>query len=300
MNVASVSKRVLITGIEGFTGYYLQSHLEQEGFEVIGTSQKKDEKYIHLDITQKDSIVNVLKAVNPDYIIHLAGISFVGHGSALDFYNVNTIGAHNLLEAAVETGCTPKKIILASSATVYGNQNTEVLDETLCPGPVEHYGISKYAMECIATQYFDVLPIIIARPFNYTGKGQSLDFVIPKIVQYYKEKREVIELGNIHVAREFNSVQYVCRAYGKLLTSDAHSLVVNICTGRIVTIEDILAMMNEIAGYTIKVSTNTALIRHNEIPVLRGSPERLYSIIGKIEDMPLYYLLKEMYGEWSC
>jgi nucleoside-diphosphate-sugar epimerase len=297
MNVVSASKRVLITGIEGFTGYYLQKHLEHEGFEVIGTSHKKYEKFIHLDITQKDSCVAVLKAVNPDYIINLAGISYVGHGSALDFYNVNTIGAHNLLQAVVEIGTTPKKIILASSATVYGNQHTEVLDETLCPKPVEHYGISKYAMECIASQYFDILPIIIARPFNYTGRGQSLDFVIPKIVQHYKEKREAIDLGNIHVAREFNSVYYVCRAYGKLLTSDARSVIVNICTGRIVTVENILAMMNEIAGYTIRINTNPALLRHHEIPILRGSTERLYSIIGHLEDMPLVDLLKEMYGE---
>jgi nucleoside-diphosphate-sugar epimerase len=295
MNVVSASKRVLITGREGFTGYYLQKHLKQEGFEIIGTSQKNDATFVSLDITQKESVIAVLKAVTPDYIINLAGISYVGHGSALDFYNVNTIGAHNLLEAIVEIGYTPKKIILASSATVYGNQHAEVLTETLCPKPVEHYGISKYAMECIASQYFDMLPIIIARPFNYTGKGQSLDFVIPKIVQHYKEKRDTIDLGNIHVAREFNSVHYVCQVYSKLLASDARSFIVNICTGRVVTLENILAIMNEIAGYTITVQTNPALVRHNEIPVLRGSLERLYSVIGTIEDMPVRDLLKEMY-----
>ena len=89
----------------------------------------------------------------------------------------------------------------------------------------------------------------------------------------------------------------MCRAYGKLLTSDARSVIVNICTGRIVTVENILAMMNEIAGYTIRVNINPTLVRHNEIPILRGSTERLYSIIGHLEDMPLVDLLKEMYGE---
>ncbi len=65
---------------------------------------------------------------------------------------------------------------MASSATIYGNQGLEVLDESLCPIPANHYGASKYAMECLVKNYFTKLNIIITRPFNYTGVGQAEHF----------------------------------------------------------------------------------------------------------------------------
>ena len=211
-------KKVLITGIDSFTGAHLSSYLKSFGYDIYGTSLFSigDKKY-KCDITLKDDILTVLREIVPDYIIHLSGISFAAHGNNEDFYKVNVIGTTNILDALVELDLSLKKVILASSATVYGNQGLEVLDESLCPKPANHYGASKYAMECLAAGYFDKLPIIITRPFNYTGIGQAEHFLIPKIVSHYKDKKETIELGNLNVSREFNDVEFVCEVYKRLL-----------------------------------------------------------------------------------
>lgn len=182
--------KVLITGIDSFTGKYLSTFLEDKGYEIYGTSLSKsgDKKFI-CDITSKNDVLNVLKEVEPNFIIHLSGISFAAHGKNEDFYKVNTIGTTNILDSILELNQNPSKLILASSATIYGNQGKEVLDESLCPIPANHYGASKYSMECLSKGYFSKLPIIITRPFNYTGSGQAEQFLIPKIVKHFKEKK---------------------------------------------------------------------------------------------------------------
>lgn len=191
-------KKVLITGIDSFTGKHLSSHLQKAGYDVYGTSFfKADEKKYQCDITKKDEVQNVLKVVQPEYFIHLSGISFAAHSNNEEFYRVNTIGTLNILESFQELNLHPKKIILASSATVYGNQSVELLDESLCPKPTNHYGASKLAMESLAANYFSKLNIIITRPFNYTGVGQQEQFLIPKIVKHFKEKKNSSSLGTL-------------------------------------------------------------------------------------------------------
>jgi nucleoside-diphosphate-sugar epimerase len=111
-------------------------------------------------------------------------------------YDINFFGTLNILDALVELGQRPAKIVLASSANVYGNPPVEVIDESVCPMPVNHYAISKLAMEFMARTYFDRLNILITRPFNYTGVGQGDNFLIPKIVRHYQEGKTEIELGN--------------------------------------------------------------------------------------------------------
>jgi nucleoside-diphosphate-sugar epimerase len=291
-----MSNKVLITGIDGFTGKHLSHYLEQSCFDVYGTSlfNSGDKKH-KCDITQKSKILDVLEIVEPDYFIHLSGISFAAHGNNEDFYKVNTIGTTNTLDAFVELKRKPRKIILASSATVYGNQGLEVLDESLCPKPANHYSASKYAMECVAQTYFTKLPIIITRPFNYTGVGQAEHFLIPKIVKHFKEKKKVIELGNLDVSREFNDVGFVCEVYEKLLCSDAKAKIVNIASNNGIKLLDVIAMMEEIAGYKIEVHVNPVFVRKGEITSLTGSSDLLFDLIGQVEQRKFSEVLREMY-----
>jgi GDP-6-deoxy-D-talose 4-dehydrogenase len=289
-------KKVLITGIDSFTGAHLSSYLKSFGYDIYGTSLFSigDKKY-KCDITLKDDILTVLREIVPDYIIHLSGISFAAHGNNEDFYKVNVIGTTNILDALIELDLSLKKVILASSATVYGNQGLEVLDESLCPKPANHYGASKYAMECLAAGYFDKLPIIITRPFNYTGIGQAEHFLIPKIVSHYKDKKETIELGNLNVSREFNDVEFVCEVYKRLLECEANAETVNISSNKGIELLNVIDMMNKIAGYKIKVKVNPEFVRKDEIKSLTGSPEKLFRMIGKIEQKNFEETLKDMF-----
>jgi GDP-6-deoxy-D-talose 4-dehydrogenase len=281
-------KKVLITAINSFTGIHLEKYLLKEGFEVVGTTSNS------CDISKIEDIIDVLNETKPNIIIHLAAISFVGHNNDEDFYKINTIGTINLLNAILEVDLEIQKVILSSSATVYGNQGLEVLDESLCPIPANHYGASKYAMECLAKNYFDKLPIIITRPFNYTGVGQAEHFLIPKIVKHFKEKKEFIELGNLDVSREFNDVLYVCEAYKRLIESNVRSEVVNIASQNPILLLDIIKILNKISGYEIKVKVNQQFVRKDEIKTLIGSNKKLLNIIGNIEYKAIEETLKDM------
>ena len=289
-------EKVLITGIDSFTGKHLARYLEDSDFDIHGTSlfHKSHKKYL-CDITKTEEIKIVLKDVKPDYIIHLSAIASPAYGNHEEFYKVNTIGAINILDSLLELNQNPSKVILVSSATVYGNQNLEILDESLCPNPSNHYALSKYAMESLAKTYFDKLNIMITRPFNYTGVGQTENFLIPKIVQHFKEKKSQIELGNLEVSREFNDISFVCEVYKRLLKSDATSQIVNIASNRGVKLLDIIKLMNEIASYEIKVVVNPAFVRKGEIKSLTGSTDKLFDLVGQIEQQTLRNTLLDMY-----
>lgn len=283
MKMDSLSNIVLITGINGFTGKYLKKYLSERNFQVFGISnvvQEKDENTYPCDINNLLELTQIIQKIQPDFIIHLAAISFVQHTDIEEMYKVNVLGTQNLLDACLSIKSKIKKIILASSATVYGNQNTEVLHEELAPNPNNHYGISKWAMEQVAKNYFQDLPIIITRPFNYTAPGQEKHFIIPKIAQAFTEKRPIIELGNIDVYREYNSIEFVCDCYYQLLIIEQKSEIVNICSGKTYSIREILQKFTEITNHSIEVKINPEFVRKNEIFRLSGDPKKLNSIIN--------------------
>jgi len=296
MRLALASKKVLIFGIDGFTGKHLSDYLKESGYDVYGTSySESSEKVFKVDITYKADIDMVLREVLPEFIIVLSGISFPAHGHNEDFYTINTLGTINILDVLSLLNINPKKIIMASSATVYGNQGLETLDESLCPKPTNHYGASKYAMESMVANYFKAFNIILVRPFNYTGTGQDENFLIPKILKHYKELKKEIELGNLDVSREFNDISYVCEVYKSLLESDVKSEIVNICSNRGIKLLDVIDMMDEITGYKIEVKINPAFMRKDEIKTLTGSPKKLFEFIGRIEQKAFKDTLREMF-----
>lgn len=82
------------------------------------------------------------------------------------------------------------------------------------------YSVSKLAMEYLAN-IFPKLPIIIARPFNYTGLGQSKKFLIPKIVDHVLHHASSIRLGNIEIERDWSDVRFIVQAHARLLDTPA-------------------------------------------------------------------------------
>ncbi len=294
---AVFKERVFITGISGFTGIYLEKYLTEKGFEVFGTTLKepKSSNHFNCNILEEDALYAILKDIKPAYIVHLAAISFVASEAKLKIYNVNILGTTNLLEAINRLDYTPKKILIASSAAVYGNIEGE-LDETMCPQPVNHYGNSKLVMENMSKLYFDNQNIIITRPFNYTGAGQESHFLVPKIVSHYKKNYKEIALGNIDVYREFNDVDYVVACYTRLLTSNIKSEIINVCSGTAINIKHIISEMNRLAKYKIKVTVNPDFVRKNEIKMLKGSTKKLMASLGDLSnENTIEHTLQKMY-----
>ncbi|WP_435624059.1 GDP-mannose 4,6-dehydratase [Flagellimonas sp.] len=288
---------VLITGIDGFTGNHLESFLLGHGFEVYGTTFSKPQKKNHLqcNILDFERLKEIISSVNPDYVIHLAAISFVASQEITRMYETNIIGTTNVLEALLELKIPVKKVVVASSAAVYGNVG-EVLSEEMCPKPINHYGNSKLGMENMTANYFNSLDIIITRPFNYTGLGQESNFLVPKIVEHFKERKKTIALGNLNTFREYNDVNFLVESYCKLLSSDFRSGAVNISSGETYSIANILNLMEDISSHKMQIEVDERFVRKNEIVELKGSPEKLKQIIGEFDKkFSLRKTLKEMY-----
>jgi len=292
-----INGSVMITGIDGFTGNHLESFLVSQGLEVYGTtfSKPRSKNHLQCNILDFGGLKETISSINPDYVIHLAAISFVASQEITRMYETNIIGTTNVLEALMELNIPVKKVIVASSAAVYGNVGNE-LSEEMCPKPVNHYGNSKLGMENMTANYFDVLDIIISRPFNYTGLGQETNFLVPKIVQHFKEKKRTIALGNLNTFREYNDVNFLVECYWKLLLSDFKSEVVNIASGETYSISNILNLLEFISSHKIQIKVDERFVRRNEIVELKGSPEKLKRMIGESnKNFSLKKTLQEMY-----
>ena len=282
--------RTLVTGLGGFTGRYLQFELEAHGHTVVG---------LNSDLTDPDAVAAEIAQVQPEAVVHLAGIAFVGHGNANAFYEVNLIGTRNLLEALAQHAPDVRSILLASSANVYGNRSEGVLSEDATPAPTNDYAVSKLAMEQMARLWVDRLPLFIVRPFNYTGVGQDEKFLIPKIVAHFREKRPVIELGNLDVWREFGDVRSVADTYRKLLEHCPVGETLNICTGQTYSLREVVALCEKITGHSLEIRVNPKFVRANEVRVLTGDNCRLNGVIGDGKSHNLEETLQWMLHEES-
>lgn len=287
-----IKKTILITGITGFTGKHLETFYLSKRFEVYGTTFSKPKKSTHFfcNITQKKDVENLLEKIKPDYIIHTAAISYVAESDQESMYKVNVFGTINLLDTIVSLKINPKKIIIVSSAAAYGSIG-ETLSEKMCPKPLNHYGNSKLVMENMVSNYYNKLNIVITRPFNYTGLGQKEKFLIPKIVKHFKEKAKIIQLGNIDVYREFNDVNYLINCYDLLLNSKFQSDIVNVCSGKIYSIREVLALMEDISSHKIEIKVNPQFVRKNEIKILKGSTTLLFN---SLKTQPKEFNLKDV------
>ncbi|MFC5551805.1 GDP-mannose 4,6-dehydratase [Massilia aerilata] len=292
-------KRALITGLRGFTGYYMARELSEAGYHVHGTvlpGEPTGPDIFAVDLLDRAAVAAAIEQVRPDVVVHLAAIAFVAHNDADQMYRVNVVGTRNLLEALAASAHKPSSVLLASSANIYGNADVPVIDESVAPNPANDYAVSKLAMETMARLWMDKLPITIARPFNYTGVGQTENFLLPKIVSHFRKEARRIELGNLAIARDFSDVRMVAKSYRRLLAEAPAGQVFNVCSGQPHTLESLIDMMSEIAGYRIEVHVNPAFVRANEVLTLTGSNARLAAVIGKIEPTPLLETLRWMYS----
>jgi nucleoside-diphosphate-sugar epimerase len=140
------------------------------------------------------------------------------------------------------------------------------------------------AMEHMVRTWFDRLPIVMTRPFNYTGRGQSERFLVPKIVSHFVRKEAQMELGNLDVARDFSDVRTVAQVYRALLESDAApGEVVNVCSEHPFTLRQVVQLVREASGHDLEIRVNPAFVRKNEVKVLAGSARKLRRLVPGVQ-----------------
>jgi nucleoside-diphosphate-sugar epimerase len=266
--------KLLITGSRGFTGLALIEHCKNSNIDFIELKS---------DLTDYKSLEAEITLLNFDYIVHLAGISNTFHDNGIEYYNIHVIGTENLLKVIYNNKIRIIKIIISSSAYIYGNQDAIFINENALPSPNSHYAISKFAMEKLVLTYNCRLPIIITRPFNYTGINQKNNFIIPKLIQYYlSNELNNIELGNLYVRREFNDINFVIKIYIALIKFGKINNVYNICSGNSYNIIELIDIIEK-TNYNqkrnkIKYNISKKFSRENEILNLVGDSGKLKNL----------------------
>jgi nucleoside-diphosphate-sugar epimerase len=268
---------VLITGVTGFTGPYLRTALASRNYAVVGIA---DRGVSHagdrvLDLLDRAAVRRAVQELRPDYIVHLAGVSFPAHDSPEDFHRIHEDGSRNLLEAVADCAHACRKVVLASSAYVYGCSTEVEIAETAPLAPVDPYGKSKLRMELLAQAFFDRVAVLLVRPFNYTGVGQSERFIIPKLVAHFRRRAAEIELADTSVTREFLDVRDVADIYVDLIESGARSEAVNLASGVGHTVDSVIERLTALTGVAPRIARNSALDRKTAVQRLVGSPDKL-------------------------
>ncbi|HEF5873109.1 TPA: GDP-mannose 4,6-dehydratase [Burkholderia cenocepacia] len=298
------SRRAFVTGLTGFTGRYMAERLQAAGYDVWGTvapgaPRPADPAFAHctllpVDLLDAQAMRAAAADARPDAVVHLAARAHVAQDEPSQTYAVNIVGTRNLLAALAGLDRRPSAVLLASSANIYGNSTAGVLDETVAPAPANDYAVSKLAMEYAAKLWADRLPIVIARPFNYTGVGQSDAYLLPKLVAHYASNAPRISLGNLDVSRDFSDVRDVTAAYLKLIEAAPAGETFNVCSERAYSLKEVLAMLSRIAGYVIDVTIDPRFVRHNEVKSLSGSRDKLRRAVGELPVTPLDQTLRWM------
>jgi nucleoside-diphosphate-sugar epimerase len=264
--------KILLTGAEGFTGKLFDERARNAGHDVHA---------LQADLTDPVAVRQEVLSVSPDAVVHLAAISFVGHEHDDAFYAVNVVGTTNMLNVLTQLPRSPQRVLLASSANIYGDSTHSPIDEAQPAAPVNHYATSKMAMEMMAQTYVGRLNLVITRPFNYTGPGQNENFLIPKLVAHFAARAPSISLGNLNVEREFNDVQMVCDAYLLLLQHAEPGETYNICSGKPYALELVIDILKRMTSYSPKIEVDPAFVRMNEVHRLCGDPSKLQALFSK-------------------
>ncbi|MCX6809677.1 MAG: GDP-mannose 4,6-dehydratase [Candidatus Berkelbacteria bacterium] len=234
--------KILITGGSGFVAKYLAQELK--GADVLLADIREDtkKKVIGLDITKLSAVESLLKKFKPDQIYHLAAISSPRIAGEAKIREVNIGGTENLLKAARKYA-PGVRILLVSTGYVYG-ECLKPASEGQKLNPIGPYAKSKAEMEKLALKNYKDLDIVVVRPFNHSGQGQQLGFVLPdlaKQIKLFKQKRiSKIHSLNLDNARDLLHVKDVVRGYKLLMQKGKKHEIYNISSGKAVEIRKVL------------------------------------------------------------
>jgi GDP-4-dehydro-6-deoxy-D-mannose reductase len=274
--------RALVTGATGFVGSQLIHHLRESGDEVYGIDRERD-------VTDEASMREVFRWFRPEVTYHLAALTHVGESwkNAREFTRVNVVGTRRVLDAAYNA-VPDSTTIVVSSSEVYGvvSEADQPLRENFRVAPANPYSSSKVEAEHVAREMTSERGqrVVIARPFNHVGPGQSPTFVVPALATRLLDAKESgateIPVGDLSTRRDFSDVRDVVRAYRLLAEFGVSGEVYNVASGRDVALSDIAERLVKQIAPEVALVVDPELLRPNEVPVFRGSFDKLHEATG--------------------
>ena len=283
--------RVLVTGGNGFVGRHLVTALRERGDTTLVAARLHDGAGVDfaLDLGDAQNVTDVVNRAQPDLIFHLAAQAAVPASleDPLATYDVNALGTARLLEAVRQTGKRPR-VVLASSGEVYGarERSDYPLRETLAPQPANPYAASKAAAEAIALGAWHSfgIPAIIARAFNHCGPGPDARFAVAgfaaQLAAIAAGGAPLMYVGNLEASRDYLDVRDVIAAYIALAERGIPGEIYNVCSGKPVTLKEMLRAMVTVARLPVEIREDPARLRPSDTPVSYGDPTKLQTATG--------------------
>lgn len=292
--------RAFITGGGGFVGRWLVAHLDACGDVLVARDAETD-------VTDEDAVARAIEEAAPDVVYHLAARTHVGESwrAPLEVLRVNVLGTASVLAATRRVVGPAATVVVVSSAEVYGAVAPDELPvaESAPLRPATPYAASKAAAEDVALQAWRGYDqrVVVVRPFNHVGPGQSSTFAVPALARRILEARAAgateLSVGTVTTRRDFTDVRDVVRAYRLLGEHAEPGGVYNVCSGRDVAIADIAARLMALCGVELRLVTDPALVRPVDVPVVCGDPSRLQAVTGWKPEIPLDDTLRDVLAE---
>lgn len=294
-------RKTLLTGFNGFVGTHIQNVLEVIPF--------CDSSQGIIDLRDKPALVEFLRNNSVDTVLHIAAQSSVPESfkDPLSTFEVNFLGTHNLLQALKDTGFSGRFLYIGSG-DVYGTVPLEKLpiDESLLLKPRNPYAVSKVAAEALCYQWSQTGPfeVILARPFNHIGPGQSelfsvADFASQIIQMKHRFKHPFLEVGDIDVMRDFTDVRDVVRAYILLLEKGKNGEIYNVCSGVGYLLRTIIQQLLLYAGVDASIEISKDRLRRVEQRSVYASFAKLHRDTGWKPLIPMSQTLKDILNDWE-
>jgi GDP-4-dehydro-6-deoxy-D-mannose reductase len=274
---------ILLTGASGFVGRHMAEALLRAGQAVVAL----DKSEIHglpegvetlvVDLQDPASMKDLRRSWGG--VIHLAGASIPSAFATVTPVTFNLEITLNLLEHLRDT-----KVLLVSSCHVYA-PSEQRRKESDPIQPQGRYGLSKHLIEQLAPHYQGQLDVRVARPFNHLGPGQRPELVVPSLLKRLASASRLesapVQMAGWNSIRDFIDVRDVALAYMAILALESPTQsTFNVCTGRAVSIEDVVRTVLDLQGVRREVHFQGSPNSTDDIPFLVGNPDRLAQATG--------------------
>ena len=311
---------ILITGAGGFAGSHLVDLLARDGREIVTWSRRAGDGDVpartsamrpgvaveYIDVLDAIAVREAVARIRPAVVYHCAGAAHVGRSwsQTETTLSVNVRGTHHVLEALRFAGIKAR-FFVPSSAMVYRSID-EPLTEDHPLVPESPYGVSKLAQELLACRAMaDDLEVAIARSFNHFGPRQDPSFVASSFARQIaaiESGRRDAELlvGNLDARRDLTDVRDTVRAYVMLVERGRPGRPYNVCSGRAVTVRELLDRLLSLARIKIKVRVDAERYRPNDVPLVLGDPTRIQREVGWTAEIPLERTVGDLLEYWRA
>jgi nucleoside-diphosphate-sugar epimerase len=288
-----MSMSILVTGGTGFIGSHLMPELAKLGFKIYNLARNVTGRYVlgqnvktvFADLRDYFAIKEIIRRLQPEVVIHLGALTPVSYSyeHPHEVINVNLQGTINLAESCLREIPRFRQFIFASTSETYGNQEKFPLHEDFPQKPNSPYAVSKLACEKYLLYMKDAynFPVTIMRPFNTYGRKENKHFVVERIITQILENNNEIFLGNPKAVRDFLYVEDHVNAYLSVLDNEkAIGEIFNFCTGRGVSIEQLVDVITNQLGWNCEIHWYTIPQRPLDIKCLVGSYEKANKVLG--------------------